>query len=392
MSAAAATTETKPSPPPVEKIRIRVDGREIEVPKFMPDWQGKSQPTTMLQACALAGIEVPHYCYHPKLPVAGNCRMCLVEFGLPMIGPDRKPVLNEDGTPKITKQVLPYEPTTSRGAIACATPISPGMEIYPGSPATKQMREAVLESLLINHPLDCPICDQAGECKLQEYSVDYGQSASRFVETKVHKPKAVDLGPRIVLDDERCILCSRCIRFTRDIAGEDALGFIHRGSYSTLTNYPGKPFDNNYTLNTVDLCPVGALTSKDFRFQMRVWFLKETRSVCTSCATGCNIVIGSREEKIYRYEPRQNDAVNACWMCDYGRLHYKWVGRKDRLTDVRVPRGGQAFGLSPLSSCQAANLKHSKTSWTTALNEIAEKLRRTASCSVASVASALQTN
>jgi NADH-quinone oxidoreductase subunit G len=200
-------------------------------------------------------------------------------------------VLNPDGTPKIARSVLPYEPATPRGAIACATPISPGMEIYPGSAATRQMREAVLESLLINHPLDCPICDQAGECKLQEYSVDYGKAASRFVEEKVHKPKQVDLGPRIVLDDERCILCSRCIRFSRDIAGDDSLGFADRGSHSTLTRYPGKDFDNNYTLNTVDICPVGALTSKDFRFQMRVWFLKETKSICTSCGTGCNIIL-----------------------------------------------------------------------------------------------------
>jgi NADH-quinone oxidoreductase subunit G len=387
-----APTEPKPAPPAVEKIKIKVDGREFEVPKLMPDWQGKLQPTTMLQACALAGVEIPHYCFHPKLPVAGNCRMCLVEFGLPMIGPDRKPVLNEDGTPKITKQVLPYEPTTPRGAIACATPISPGMELYPGSPATKLMREAVLESLLINHPLDCPICDQAGECKLQEYSVDYGQSASRFVETKVHKPKAVDLGPRIMLDDERCILCSRCVRFTRDLVGDDALGFIHRGSYSTLTGYPGKPFDNNYTLNTVDLCPVGALTSKDFRFQMRVWFLKETRSLCTSCGTGCNIVIGSREDRIYRYEPRQNDAVNSCWMCDAGRLNYKWIGRKDRLKVVLMQRVGQASSLSPLNSGQAGSLSQSKTSWTAALNEIAKKLRKAATGSVAIVASARQAN
>ena len=377
MSAAATTTEIKPAPPPVEKIRIRVDGRAIEVPKLMPDWQGKLQPTTMLQACALAGVEVPHYCYHPKLPVAGNCRMCLVEFGLPMMGPDRKPVLNEDGTTKIAKQVLPYEPATPRGAIACATPISPGMEIYPGSPATKQMRESVLEFLLINHPLDCPICDQAGECKLQEYSVDYGLSGSRFVEAKVHKPKAVDLGPRIVLDDERCILCSRCVRFTKDIVGDDALGFVNRGSYSTLTHFPGKPFDNNYTLNTVDICPVGALTSKDFRFQMRVWFLKQSKSICTSCGTGCNIVIGSREEKIYRYEPRQNDAVNSCWMCDAGRLNYKWVGREDRLVKcgVRNPERGMK-----------------DASWVAALNEIADRLKKAPAGSVAIVASARQTN
>ena len=369
-----ATTETKPAPaapPPVEKIKIKVDGREIEVPKLMPDWQGKLQPTTMLQACQLAAQEVPHYCYHPKLPIAGNCRMCLVEFGTPMMGPDRKPVLSEDGSTKIAKSVLPYEPTTPRGAIACATPISPGMEIYPGSPATKQMREAVLESLLINHPLDCPICDQAGECKLQEYSVEHGQAQSSFVEAKVHKPKAVDLGPRIVLDDERCILCTRCIRFTKDIAGDDALGIVNRGSYNTIAAWKPGAFDNNYTLNTVDICPVGALTSKDFRFQMRVWFLKETKSLCTSCGTGCNTVIGSREEKVYRYEPRQNDAVNSTWMCDSGRLNYKWINRDDRLKDVLV--SGQ------------------KSTWTTAIKEISEKLVKAPQGSVAIVASARQT-
>jgi NADH-quinone oxidoreductase subunit G len=373
----ATTTEPKPAPPPAEKIRIKVDGREIEVPKLSPDWQGKLQPTTMLQACLLAGVEIPHYCYHPKLPIAGNCRMCLVEFGTPAIGPDRKPLLNADGTPKIARSVLPYEPGTPRGAIGCATPISPGMEIYPSSPATKQMREAVLESLLINHPLDCPICDQAGECKLQEYSVDYGQSASRFAEEKVHKPKQVDLGPRIVLDDERCILCSRCIRFTRDIAGDDALGFEQRGSHSTLVSFPGKPFDNNYTLNTVDICPVGALTSKDFRFQMRVWFLKESKSICTSCATGCNIVIGSREDKVYRYEPRENDAVNSCWMCDSGRLNYKWINRPDRLAEVG---GSKLKGQSPAQA------------WAVALHEISDILRGANDGSVAIIASARQTN
>jgi NADH-quinone oxidoreductase subunit G len=361
---AAATTETKPAAPVIEKIRIKVDGREIEVPRLMPDWQGKLAPTTMIQACSLVNVDVPHYCYHPRLPVAGNCRMCLVEFGTPALGPDRKPILNPDGTPKIAKSPRP--------AIACATPISPGMEIYTNTPGVKQMRESVLEFLLINHPLDCPICDQAGECKLQEYSLDYGRAASRFVEPKVHKPKAMDLGPRIVLDDERCILCSRCIRFTRDIAGDDALGFINRGSYSTLTAYPGRVFDNNYTLNTVDICPVGALTSKDFRFQMRVWFLKETKSLCTSCATGCNILIGSRENKIYRYTPRENDAVNACWMCDYGRLNYRWIGREDRLREVLV-RG-------------------QRTPWTQALNEIAAKLKNAPPGSVAIVASARQTN
>jgi NADH-quinone oxidoreductase subunit G len=361
---ATATTETKPAPPAIEKIKVKVDGREIDVPKLTPDWQGKPVPTTMLQACEIAKKDVPHYCYHPKLPVAGNCRMCLVEFGTPALGPDRKPVMNPDGTPKIAKSPRP--------AIGCATPISPGMEIYTSTPGVKQMREGVLESLLINHPLDCPICDQAGECKLQEYSVDYGQSASRFVEAKVHKPKAVDLGPRIMLDAERCILCTRCIRFTKDVAADDALGIVNRGSYNTIATFPGLPFDNNYTLNTVDICPVGALTSKDFRFQMRVWFLKETKSVCTSCATGCNVLISSREEKIYRYTPRDNDGVNGPWMCDTGRLNYKWIHRADRLKDVLV-RG-------------------QKSLWTTALTEIADKLKQAPAGSVAIVASARQTN
>lgn len=355
---------TPDKPATIDTLKVKVDGREVEVPRTMPDpMTGKPVPTTMIQACQKLKVDVPHYCYHPKLPVSGNCRMCLVEFGLPALGPDRKPLLNPDGTPKIAKSPRP--------AIACATPISPGMEIYTNTPAVKQMREGVLEFLLINHPLDCPICDQAGECKLQEYSVDYGQSQSRFVEEKVHKPKRVDLGPRIVLDDERCILCTRCIRFTRDIVGDDALGIVNRGSYNTLTSYPGRVFDNNYTLNTVDICPVGALTSKDFRFQMRVWFLKETKSLCTSCATGCNIIIGSREEKIYRYEPRENDAVNACWMCDAGRLNYRWIGREDRLTEVKGP------GV---------------TGWPSVLKALTAKLAAAPQGSVAIVGSARQTN
>jgi NADH-quinone oxidoreductase subunit G len=361
----------------VNTLIVKVNGREVTVPRTQPDpITGKPVPTTMIQACEAAGVAVPHYCYHPRLPVAGNCRMCLVEFALPALGPDRKPIANPDGTHKVVLQTLPYEPGTPRATIACATPISPGMEIYTDTPTVRATREAVLESLLINHPLDCPICDQAGECKLQEYSLEHGNARSRFVETKVHKPKQVDLGPRIMLDDERCILCSRCIRFTRDIAGDDALGIIHRGSYSTIAAYPGRQFDNNYTLNTVDLCPVGALTSKDFRFQMRVWFLKEAKSVCTSCATGCNLLIGSREEKIYRYTPRDNDAVNGSWMCDAGRLNYRWIGREDRLRQVEGP--GPNSGRQP-------------TGWASALKQVAGHLREAPPGSVAVIASARQT-
>jgi NADH-quinone oxidoreductase subunit G len=175
-----------------------------------------------------------------------------------------------------------------------------------------------------------------------------------------------------VLDDERCILCTRCIRFTKDIVGDDALGIVNRGSYNTLTAFPGKSFDNNYTLNTVDICPVGALTSKDFRFKMRVWFLKETKNVCASCATGCNIIVGSREEKIYRFEPRENDAVNSSWMCDYGRLNYKWVGRPDRLAQVRGPNS-------------------TLLGWTAALKQLSEKLKQIPQGTAAIIASGRQT-
>ena len=365
-----AAKDTKPA---VETVTVKVDGRTVEVPRMTPNWEGKPEPTTVLQACKHAGIEIPHYCYHPKLPVSGNCRMCLVHVAMPgRPGADGKLPMNEDGTPKLFPMQLPYEPQTPRGVIGCATGIIPGMEIYASSPETKEMREAIMESLLINHPLDCSICDQAGECKLQEYSYDHGQAKSEFEEFKVHKPKAINLGPRITLDAERCILCTRCIRFTKDIAGDDALGIVNRGSYNTISTYPGESFNNNYTLNTVDICPVGALTSNDFRFQMRVWFLKETKSICTDCGSGCNVLIGSRENKMYRYEPRQNDAVNGHWMCDSGRLNYKWIGREDRLNMIKSPKGA--------------------IPWPMVLKEISEHLGSVERGSVAIVASARQTN
>lgn len=354
----------------METVKVKINGKEVEAPATMPDpLTGKPVATTMLQACMLANVFIPHYCYHPKLPVAGNCRMCLVEYGIPVIGADRKPVLNPDGTPVIKKSPRP--------AIACATPISPGMEIYTDTPAVKKMREGVLEFLLLNHPLDCPICDQAGECKLQEFSLDFGAPTSEFIEVKVHKPKQVILGPRIVYDAERCILCTRCIRFTRDIVGDDSLGIINRGSYSAIATYPGKSFDNNYTLNTVDLCPVGALTSRDFRFQMRVWFLKETKSICASCGTGCNILIGSRENRIYRFTPRENDFVNRCFMCDMGRLNYKWIYREDRLKNPQIKTGDG---------------KLKDTDWKTAIEAVLGELKNAEKGKVGIVASARQTN
>ncbi|MGK0240748.1 MAG: NADH-quinone oxidoreductase subunit G [Candidatus Pelagisphaera sp.] len=300
-------------------ITVNIDGHDLEVPLG----------TNMVEAAAMLGKEIPHYCYHPKLSIAGNCRMCLVELGMP--GRDRatgEAMLNEDGTPKIMWMPGP--------AIGCGTKAAPGMHIKTDSPKALESREAVTEFLLVNHPLDCPICDQAGECTLQEFSSTHGRGYSRFIEEKNVKPKRTRLGPRVTLDDERCVLCSRCVRFSEEIAKDDVLGFTDRGSYTTLTCFPGKELANNYSLNTVDICPVGALTSTDFRFKMRVWFLKESNSIDFETSVGANSVVSAREGKIYRIKPRRNDEVNDTWMTDSGRELYKLVESEDRLTNCAI--------------------------------------------------------
>ncbi|MSU18425.1 MAG: 2Fe-2S iron-sulfur cluster binding domain-containing protein [Lacunisphaera sp.] len=315
-------------PLPSDLITVNVDGQDIAVPKG----------TNMIEAARLARVEVPHYCYHPKLTISGNCRMCLVEMGLPAVDPATKAPLMDPATGKPKINWMP------RPTIACATNASPGLHIRTNTAAVQDCRNSVTEFLLINHPLDCPICDQAGECKLQEHSTAYGRGYSRFVEQKNVKPKRTQLGPRVTLDDERCILCSRCVRFSKEIAQDDVLGFIDRGSYSTLTCYPGKQLAHNYSLNTVDLCPVGALTSTDFRFKMRVWFLKQTPSLDCESSVGANTEVWSREGVIYRITPRQNDAVNDTWMADSGRVLFKEVSVADRLscatlTGIQVTQG-----------------------------------------------------
>lgn len=299
-------------------INVQVDG----------EWKQFPKGTRLIEACMKSGHFIPHYCYHPKLSSPGNCRMCLVEMGMPKMTPDRQPIIGEDGRPEIN-----WSP---RPAISCATDIGEGMAVRTNSPMVEECRKGVMEFLLINHPLDCPICDQAGECRLQEFSQEYGKGESRFLDDKVKKPKRVDIGPRIMLDDERCIMCSRCVRFMQEVAHDDVLGFLNRGSHTTLAVYPGKSLDSNYSLNTVDICPVGALTSKDFRFNMRVWFLRETKTIDVNCGTGTNILIGSRENIIHRITPRENDAVNSCWMPDSHRLNYRHVNSPERLTDPVV--------------------------------------------------------
>jgi NADH-quinone oxidoreductase subunit G len=303
-------------PPKSDLITVNIDGREIAVPKG----------TNMIEAARLLGIEIPHFCYHPKLSVAGNCRMCLIEMGTPALDPATKQPVVDPATGRARINWVP------KPAIACFTNAAPGLHIRTGTPLVRDCREGVMEFLLINHPLDCPICDQAGECKLQEQATGYGRGYSRFTEQKNVKPKRTVLGPRVMLDDERCILCSRCVRFCKEIAGDDVLGFVDRGSYTTLTCYPGRKLENNYSLNTVDICPVGALTSTDFRFKMRVWFLKTTPSICTESSAGVNTEVGSREGVIFRITPRRNDEVNDTWMADSGRLLYRLVTAGDRLT------------------------------------------------------------
>jgi len=310
---------TQPATNP-DLVTVNIDGQEIAVPKG----------TNVIEAARKLAIDIPHYCYHEKLSVAGNCRMCLIEMGMPAVDPATKAPIIDEATGKQKVNWIP------KPIIGCGTNVSPGMHIRTTTPMVKDARESVMEFLLINHPLDCPICDQAGECKLQEQATGYGRGYSRYIEPKNVKPKRTVLGPRVTLDDERCILCSRCIRFSREIAKDDVLGFTERGSYSTLTCFPGRELANNYSLNTVDICPVGALTSTDFRFKMRVWFLKQTNSICTESSVGANTVVWSREGTIYRITPRQNDAVNDTWMTDSGRMLYKQVQAETRLKTPSV--------------------------------------------------------
>ncbi|MDX2286144.1 MAG: molybdopterin-dependent oxidoreductase [Bacteroidia bacterium] len=342
--------------PETPLVNVHFNGRWIQVPKG----------TNVVEVARQHDTFLPHYCYHPKLSISGNCRMCLFEMGTPKMDANRQPVLGADGKPEIAWMPRPQ--------IGCATNVTEGMGIRTDSPLAQECRKGVMEFLLINHPLDCPICDQAGECKLQEFSSEYGTGESRFVEQKVKKPKNVDLGKNIVLDDERCIMCSRCIRFAKEVMKDDVLGFVQRGSHTTLTAHPGKRFDNAYSLNTVDLCPVGALTSKDFRFKMRVWFLKETRSISTWDGTGTNITIGSRQGAVYRITPRQNEAVNSLWMPDQARFEFHASQDASRLKSI-IKRGSAGTVL-----------------WPQVLGEIASTLKSFAPGETALIASARLSN
>ncbi|MBI3083263.1 MAG: molybdopterin-dependent oxidoreductase [Candidatus Omnitrophica bacterium] len=314
-----------------KQVTVTVDGKQVTVP----------EGTTVLQACEKAGSPVPFYCYHPGLSIAGNCRICLVEIA-----------------------------STPKPQIACYTPAAEGMVVSTTSDKALKARQDVLEFLLINHPLDCPVCDQAGECWLQDYYMQHGRCGPKVNETKIKKPKAIPIGPTVMLDAERCILCSRCVRFTDEITKTGEFGIFNRGDHSEIGLHPGKQLVNQYSGNVVDICPVGALTDRDFRFKCRVWYLGSTDSVCPGCSRGCNIQIhDNRErdwrphiaggERVMRLKPRYNPDVNQWWMCDEGRYGYKFIDH-NRLAHVQLKKDGDV---------------HEGT-WDEALGRVSETLAR----------------
>jgi NADH-quinone oxidoreductase subunit G len=296
--------------------KLTIDGRVIEVPPG----------TSVLEAARGMGTDVPHYCWHPGLSVAGNCRICLVEV------------------------------EKMRGVqISCNLPCAEGMVVRTASEVAKKARADVMELLLINHPLDCPICDQAGECKLQEYSFELGTAVSRFDVPKNHKRKHVEFSDKVVFDAERCIVCTRCVRFCSEVAGESELTVVQRGDRSEIDVAPGRTLSNPYSMNVIDVCPVGALTSADFRFRSRVWFMEQKRTVCTSCSRGCNVMAGTRWNRLLRLVPAENADVNQWWMCDYGRLNFRDVGSADRLEGARMrPRAGAEQEATSVDDALAA--------------------------------------
>ena len=283
--------------------KCTIDGMEIEVPAG----------TTVLQAAIDNGIDIQYFCWHPDLGIDGNCRTCMVEI-----------------------EKMP------RVQIACNTMVAEGMVVRTNTDKAKSAQRSALELLLINHPIDCPVCDQAGECYLQDSYMRYGLHNSEVeIEEKVKKRKVQDLGP-IMLDAERCVLCTRCVRFEETVTGTNSLEFRNRGDHKEIGTYKGLPITHDYAGNLADLCPVGALLSHDFRFKMRVWFLKSHESICAGCSTGCNIEVDERDGEVHRFRPRRNPDVNKSWICDFGRYSYKQIGLTSRVTGARH-RGGSSW-------------------------------------------------
>ncbi|HEX7597379.1 MAG TPA: NADH-quinone oxidoreductase subunit NuoG, partial [Polyangia bacterium] len=331
-------------------INLKIDDKSLTVPEGM----------LIVDAAKKVGVDIPVFCYHPKMDPVGMCRMCLVDVGRPMIDRASGQVLKDaDGLPKI--QFGPKLET------ACTTPVGEGMLVVTTSPKVTAARREMLEFLLTSHPLDCPVCDKGGECPLQNLTLHFGPGQSRFIfDEKAHNAKHVPLGELIWLDRERCIQCGRCTRFQHEIVDDPVIGFHDRGRGLEIITYSDPGFDSVFSGNTTDICPVGALTTDDFRFGARPWELKYGASVCNQCPVGCNIVYNVRREAssgggmaIKRVMPRQNEAVNEIWMCDKGRFTYHYAESGQRLLQPLVRKDGE---LKPVP-------------WDEALNLVAEKMR-----------------
>jgi NADH-quinone oxidoreductase subunit G len=285
-----------------------------------------NEKLNLIQAALKGGVSIPHYCWHPALTVVASCRMCLVEVG------ERKP----DGSVVMQPKVVP----------ACQTPAKDGTVVVTTSARTRSAQAQTLEDLLLNHPLDCPVCDKAGECLLQDFSYAYGHPQSRMIDRKNTPPNKPHLSDRITLFTDRCIMCSRCVRFTREISGRAELQVINRGSHSEIDIFPGEPLDNKLAGNVVDLCPVGALCSKDFLYKQRVWFLRSQKSVCADCSTGCSIFVDQNKDIVYRLRPRENPRAQGYFMCDEGRFGFHYVNADQRLKRPLVQGEAMADGAA----------------------------------------------
>ena len=291
---------------------VIVNGQEIEI--------GEGERLNGIEVARRAGVEVPHYCWHPGMSVVASCRMCLVETG-------RKDP--ESGEISMVPKLVP----------GCQTPATPGTVFVTDSEKVIQARAMVEEDLLIRHPIDCPICDKAGECYLQDYHFKHGQSERR-ADIKPFTSRRRPVGDTVTLFVDRCVMCTRCVRFTREITGTNELMVVNRGAHEEIDVFPGYPLDNRMSGNVVDLCPVGALGDRDFLYSQRVWFMKQHESVCSGCSTGCSITVDENQDRVYRLKPRENPHVNEWWMCDEGRYGYKHVHDSGRLTQLRVTDGG----------------------------------------------------
>jgi NADH-quinone oxidoreductase subunit G len=282
---------------------VLVNGKSVEI--------AEGERLNCVQAGQKVGVDIPHYCWHPALTVVASCRMCLVEVG------EKKP----DGSIAMGPKLVP----------GCQTPVKDGTVVVSDSKKVKDSQAQVLEYLLLNHPLDCPTCDQAGECFLQDYSYRFGNAHSRMHDPKLRKHDKDYIGDNITLFTDRCVMCSRCVRFTREISGTGEMQIINRGSHAEIDIFPGMPCNNKLAGNVVDICPVGALCSKDFLYKQRVWWLKSKPSVCPDCSTGCSINVDQNDEHVYRLKPRYNPKSQGDFMCDEGRFGFKYVHSPDRL-------------------------------------------------------------